>query len=84
MGPNVKRLVVHKMSVDAVPAGGGVADALWFLTEPGRLPASAKKAQEWVEAAIAAVRAAPGNPHPDDEAIAAAILAEVDRRKGKK
>lgn len=81
MGPNTRRLIVHKMSLDAVPRGGGVHDALRFLTEPGRLSASAKNAQVWVEAVLAAVRSAPGNPHPDDEAVAAAILAEIARRK---
>lgn len=81
MGPNVKRLIIHKMSLDAVPPGGGINDALRFLTEPGRLGKAAREATAWAEAALAAVRSAPGNPHPDDEAVAAAILAEIDRRK---
>jgi hypothetical protein len=81
-GPNVKRLIVHKMTLDAVPAGGGISTAITFLTNPKGIGESARKATEWVDAAIAAVKAAPDNPYgDDDEAIAAEILRQVDLRK---
>ena len=32
LGPNAKRLLAHKMSVDAIPAGGGLADGIKFLS----------------------------------------------------
>jgi hypothetical protein len=30
------------------------------------------------------VKAAPGNPYPEDEAIAAAILTEIEARQGRR
>lgn len=83
-GPNVKRLIVHKMSVDAVPNNGGPADAIRFLTTPGAVTQSAKAASAWVEEAIRVVRLA-AEPNPwkqaDDEAIAGELLRQIETRK---
>ncbi len=80
-GPNVKRLIVRKMSTDAIPGGGGLADGLRFLTDPARIRDSAREATAWVFAAIDAVKAAPDNPFgDDDEAIAGEILRQIDNR----
>jgi hypothetical protein len=77
MGPNVKKLIAHKMALDAIPPGGGVADGASFLLS-GKLGESAKAAAEWVKQAIAVIKAAPDNPYgDDDEAIAAEILRRV-------
>jgi hypothetical protein len=82
MGPNVRKLVAAKMARDAVPPGGGVGNAIRFLTTPGAVTDGARKAQEWVKAAIAAVKAAPDNPYgDDDEAIAAEVLRQIERKK---
>jgi hypothetical protein len=80
-GPNVKRLIVHKMSRDAVPPGGGVGNAIGFLSDPKKIAAGARAATEWVEAAIAAVRAAPGCTFTTDEEIAGEILRKIAERK---
>lgn len=84
MGPNVKRLVFHKMSLDAVPPGGGLKSALDFIITPGAMGASYKAATEWVNAAILAVRQAV-EPNPwktaDDEAIAGELLRLIEERK---
>lgn len=81
-GPNVKRLICHKLSVDAVPAGGGFASAIEFLSDQERIINGARAATDWVQTAIAAVKAAPGNPYgDDDEAIAGEILRQIDERK---
>lgn len=83
-GPNVKRLIAHKMSLDAVPKGGGVADAMKFLTTPGAIVKSAKEATAWVAEAIRVVRlAAEPNSwkNADDEAIAGEILRQIEARK---
>lgn len=83
-GPNVRRLIVHKMSVDAIPAGGGLADGVKFLSDPKGIVATAKAATEWVQQATATVRAA-AEPNPfrdqDDEAIAGEILRQIGERK---
>lgn len=85
MGPNVKRLVVHKMSRDAVPDGGGVADAIGFLKDRERIAQSARNAQAWVATAIQAVRQSPGGEEfGDDEAIAAEILKRIRTTRGKR
>ncbi len=84
MGPNAKRLMIHKMSLDAVPPGGGLKSALDFIMTPGAMATSAKAATEWVNAAINVVRlAAEPNPwkNSDDEAIAEEILRLIEERK---
>ncbi len=81
-GPNVKKLAIHKMTLDAVPPGGGLASAINFLTTPGRIQSSAKDAVAWVFEAIDVVKSAPDNTFGnDDEAIAAEILRRIDERK---
>lgn len=78
-GPNVKKLIVHKMSLDMVPSGGGLPDALAAF---GKIGDHARVATDWVSQAIAAVKAAPGNPYgDDDEAIAGEILRRIEARK---
>jgi hypothetical protein len=82
IGPNVKKLIAHKMSLDAIPPGGGIADGVSFLLS-GKLGESAKAASEWVRRAIATVKAAPDNPFgDDDEAIAAELLRRIDEARG--
>ncbi len=86
-GPNVKKLIIAKMSRDAIPDGGGFGDGIAFLLSgPERLMAAAKASTDWVERAIQAVRMATG-PNPwkdaDDETIAAEILRSIAERKQK-
>lgn len=74
-GPNVKKLIVRKMSMLMVPKGAGLQDVMQSLTSPGNIGEAAKQATEWVESAIAAVKTAPDNPYGrEDEAIAGEIL----------
>lgn len=80
-GPNVKKLIAHKMSIDAIPNGGGLGDGLKFLMDKQRIIAGAKAATEWVNQAISVVKTAPDNPWgDDDEAIAGEILRQVKER----
>lgn len=74
-GPNVKKLIVHKMTLDMVPTGAGIGDV---IEKFGDLAGYARRATEWVEVALRAVKAAPDNPYgEDDEAIAAEILRKL-------
>lgn len=82
MGPYVKRLIIHKMSHDAIPDGGGIADGLKFLSDKTAISNGAKAAKEWVEEAIRAVKSAPNNRFgDDDEAIAGEILRQIEAKK---
>lgn len=82
LGPNVKKLLAHFIAREAVPIGGGLADGLHFLTNPERRGSGIERAMSNLDAALAAVKTAPDNPYGnDDEAIAAAILERVDRKK---
>lgn len=82
-GPNVRKLIVEKMSLDAVPSGDGLADAIAFISSSERIVAGAKAATAWVELVIRTVKEAPGdNPYgDDDEAIAGAFLRGLDERR---
>lgn len=85
-GPNVKKLIAHKMSLDAVPPGGGLRSALEFLSDAKNIARSAKNATAWVNEVIGLVRNA-SDPNPwrnaDDEAIAGEILKGIEARKKK-
>ncbi|HWF06206.1 MAG TPA: hypothetical protein VHA06_21135 [Candidatus Angelobacter sp.] len=84
LGPNVKSLILRKMSIDAIPKGGGFADALAFLTTEGAMAAGFKAAREWTETAIRVLRLA-AEPNPwkdaDDETIAAEILQRIEAQR---
>ena len=73
-GPNVKKLICQRMAQLAVPSGGGLSDAIGFLTDKDKLLGGARDATAWVFAAIDAVRAAPGCTWTTDEEIAGEIL----------
>ena len=83
-GPNVKKLIAHKISLIAVPVGGGIGSALNFLKDPKAIGNAAREATAWVETAIRAIRLA-GEPNPwktaDDEAIAGELLAQIEAKK---
>lgn len=82
MGPNVKKLICRKLSLIAIPPGGGLANGIQFLMSKDNILAGAKEATQWVEQAIAVVKMTPDNPYGnDDEAIAGAILNGIEKRK---
>lgn len=84
IGPNVKRLIAHKMSLDAIPRGGGLNDALNYLSSKDNITESARRAKDWVRLAIRTLRQA-AEPNPwkdaDDEAIAGEFLRKIDERQ---
>lgn len=85
LGPKARKLWALKMARDAVPPGGGMANAIAFLTSAALGP-RAREAEAWVREALAAVRAA-ADPNPwreaDDEAIAGELLRMIEEeRKG--
>lgn len=81
---NVGKLIIHKISLDAIPAGGGVADGIAFLSDKKKISAGFQSARSWVAAVIKAVRLA-GEPNPfkdaDDETIAGEILKRIEEKK---
>lgn len=80
-GKNKKRLIALFSSRLAVPPGGGLAAALEVLMNPERLKETTLQAVQMADDAIAAMKAAPDNPYGDDEeTIAGAIVAEVEKR----
>lgn len=84
LGPNMKRLIAARMAVLAVPANGGILDAVRFLNDRDALGRAAREAQAFASDAIAAMRAA-ADPNPwrdaTDEEIAGGILQAVEERK---
>lgn len=83
MTTNINRLIARKISIDAIPKGGGIQDAIGFLMNPTAIYETAKREEEWVGEAIQAVKYAPDNPYgDDDEVIAGVILEEIEKRNG--
>jgi hypothetical protein len=86
IGPNVKRLIAHKMGVDAIPKGGGFEDGLKFLSSREAVISGAQQASNWVIAAIRVLRqAAEPNPwkNSSDEEIAGHLLRQLHDRLDK-
>lgn len=66
------------MAADAIPTNGGLADGLRFLSSAESIRNGCRAATQWVQDAIAAVKAAPNNTFgDDDEAIAAEVLRQI-------
>lgn len=82
MTPNVRRLMIYRMSALAVPSGGGLSDGLAFFTDNGKRKRIMADAEKWTRDAIAAVAKA-GEPNPwksaTDEEIAAEILRRMEK-----
>lgn len=88
IGPNVKRLIVRKMSLLAIPVGSGKDSfnlGVEVLTNRGKFASIAAEASDWVQKAIAVMKTAPDNPYgDDDEAIAGALLKGIEEREKSK
>lgn len=84
LGPHVNRLIIHKISIDAVPPGGGVESALTFLSDKDRIIRTVRESRKWVEQALQAIRQA-SEPNPmktwTDEEIAEEILKRIAVKK---
>jgi hypothetical protein len=80
----MKKLLMYRLSVIAVPAGGGLTSALTFLTTPGAITKGAREARDWCATAVAAIRAA-REPNPwkgsTDEEIAGELLRRIEEKK---
>jgi hypothetical protein len=87
IGPNVKKLIATRMSTEAVPAGGGINDAINFILKPGAMAEGFRKASQWVQDALQVVRLAQ-EPNPwkvaTDEEIAGELLRRVEERRARK
>jgi hypothetical protein len=83
LGPNMKDLIVHRMSMEAVPTGGGLNSALNFLSSKESIIGGLKAATEWSQKAVLAIRNAT-EPNPwrnaSDEDIAGEIMKRVKQR----
>jgi hypothetical protein len=83
LGPNVRDLFIRRMSILAVPDGGGFADGMSFFFDKEKRAKIMKEAEEWTKQAIELVRsAAEPNPWKDssDEEIAGEILRRLEER----
>ena len=87
IGPNLKKLIILKVSRDAIPKGGNFIDGVRFLQTPGAMADGWKAATAWAQEAIRVVRLA-AEPNPwkdaDDETIAKEVLRQVEAKKGQR
>lgn len=82
IGPNLKKLMIHFMAVDAVPPGGGLQAAVDLIMSPNGIRDSAQRSLAKALAAIDAMRAAPDNPYGnEEEVIAGAFVKQIEERK---
>ena len=84
---NVNKLIAYKVAIDAIPAGGGVAAGVAFLSDRARIVSSLRQSYAWVKEVIKLVKEA-AEPNPwkvaDDEAIAGEILRRIEEKHDKK
>jgi hypothetical protein len=84
IGPNMKRLAIEKMSRDAIPDGGGIADGLRFLSDVNAIRNGFSEGLKFARQSVTAIRtAADPNPYRNrtDEEIAGVILEEIRKRR---
>jgi hypothetical protein len=85
-GPNVKKLIVHKMSLLMIPPGckNPLETGLTAIANLSKDVSVVREATDWVKEALSLVRSA-AEPNPwktaDDEAIAGEILKGIESRK---
>lgn len=87
LGPNVKKLIIHKVSLDAIPKGGGIKAGLEFLQDKERIIKTFRESADWVKQVIQAIRQAKEpNPFKDasDEEIAGELLKKIEERQNEK
>ena len=81
---NVEKLIVRKVSIDAVPKGAGFKEAITFLTDKNKISETYKNAKKWVKENIQLIREAVGPySNSSDEEIAGVILKEIEKKEGK-
>lgn len=84
LGPHMKKLIAYRMASLLIPPD--TADPFntgWrALRHAHRVRAARDEATRWVAMAIAAVKAAPDNTFPDDEAIAGELLRRLTFASG--
>lgn len=87
-GPNVRKLIMLRVAIEAIPHVNGLDDAFDILKNTDQMVLLAEAARAWVESAIMAYRHAsesdPGTVklRTDDE-IAGEILGELEERHAK-
>lgn len=89
LGPNMLRLMSYKVARDLHPPGsGGIGAAMNNLRDAlvsDRMADINRQALEWCDQAIEVMRSAPDNPYGDDEeTIAGAIVAELEKPRSKR
>ena len=84
IGPNVKKLIIHKMSLLMVPPKSDFKHAVNQLIKPGNIGKMWKEAEEWVKEALQLVKDAPDSTYNDDEEIAGIILEKIEEKQKEK
>jgi hypothetical protein len=81
-GPYVTRLIMACIAREAVPRGGGMADAIQFFTDEKHRKAVLEHAETAAMNMLVAVKQARDNPYGEDnEAIAKAILDKIAAKR---
>jgi hypothetical protein len=85
IGPNLLKLILRKVSADAIPAGctNGLAAGVKFLSNKDAIRTAFRTAERWVRGAVQLVReAAEPNPwkNASDEEIAAELMKQFEAR----
>jgi len=84
-GPNVTELITRFIACEAVPQGGGIADALEFFKNPALRKQIIDRAKANALAALRLFKTAPDNPFGDDEeAIAGYLLKRIEEKRNAK
>ena len=85
--PNIKKLIIIKMSKDALPNGSTIMDGLQFLSSKEKMSEGFRQSKKWILEVIGILKQA-GEPNPyktmSDEDIAGELLNKIEQRKLKR
>jgi hypothetical protein len=80
-GPNVTKLIIRFIALEAVPPGGGLASAIEFFKNQELRKQVLESAEAKAMQAIQLIKSAPDNPYgEDDEQIAGELLKKIAER----
>ena len=84
LGPNIKKLIGHKVALQMIPPGTANPIIAGFkaIMTPGLLSKHIEEAITWIQATFEVIKTAPDNPYgDDDEAIAGKLVHDIEERK---
>ncbi len=83
--PNVAKLIIKFIALEAIPRGGGIASGIEFFINPEHRKKVLESAESKAIQSINFIKSAPDNPFgDDDDVIAGELLKRIEERNAQR